>query len=44
MWARAQGWALWKALIIVAEIAGADASKKEQAWRVLKDLLDEYRQ
>lgn len=40
-WARARGWALWKALIVVAGTSGADAAGQSLARSVLKELLAE---
>ncbi len=41
-WARARGWALWKAVITVAGIDG-NQREAEQWWRVIGDVLEEYR-
>jgi aminoglycoside phosphotransferase (APT) family kinase protein len=43
MWARARGWALWKALLGLAESDGRDP---RDAWnlRIVADLLDEHAQ
>ena len=38
-WARARGWALWKALIICAGLPGTDVKQQPQAWAILKKLL-----
>jgi aminoglycoside phosphotransferase (APT) family kinase protein len=38
-WERARGWALWKALIVCAELAGASPLEKEKSWKVLKEVL-----
>ena len=38
-WARARGWALWKALIICAELPGTNPLEKERSWKVIDELL-----
>ena len=38
-WARARGWALWKALITVAEYRGTQPLKAEEARRVIGEVL-----
>ena len=38
-WARARGWALWKALIICAELPGTNPLEKERSWKVINELL-----
>lgn len=38
-WARARGWALWKALIVRTQLPGTDARGIEAPARVLEDLL-----
>jgi len=38
MWARARGWAIWKALIV---LAGDNENTKPEQWRVLEALLAE---
>jgi aminoglycoside phosphotransferase (APT) family kinase protein len=45
-WARAKGWALWKALVVIAGMSGADAAGQLLARTVLDDLLfeDEFTQ
>lgn len=40
-WARARGWALWKALITVAERVEATPAQRRSAEGVLDDLLEE---
>lgn len=42
-WARGRGWALWKALITLAEYRATDATKAAEAHRVLDELLAEAR-
>lgn len=41
-WARGRGWTLWKALITIAGI-DANNAEAEKSWRVLDELLQEYR-
>jgi aminoglycoside phosphotransferase (APT) family kinase protein len=43
-WARGRGWALWKALITLAEYRATDLAKAEDARRVLKAVLDEHKE
>ncbi len=38
-WARARGWALWKALIICAELPGTNPLEKERSWKIIDELL-----
>jgi len=41
-WARARGWALWKALIVAANpnaAANPAHSRTDETWRVLRSLL-----
>jgi aminoglycoside phosphotransferase (APT) family kinase protein len=38
-WARARGWALWKALVTVAGLSGAQPNARPAAGAVLDDLL-----
>jgi aminoglycoside phosphotransferase (APT) family kinase protein len=38
-WARARGWALWKALIVCASLAGIDHNQREQSRRVIDELI-----
>lgn len=42
-WDRARGWALWKALITVAD-QGKGHPEQESAWQVIGELLADYRQ
>ena len=43
MWARARGWALWKALIILSDIIEATGPQKALAQRVTEAVLAEHR-
>jgi aminoglycoside phosphotransferase (APT) family kinase protein len=43
-WARGRGWALWKALITLAEYMHTDALKAEEARRVIGEVLAEHKQ
>lgn len=42
-WARGRGWALWKALITLAEYRSSDPVKAEDSRRILKEILDEHK-
>lgn len=39
-WARARGWALWKALIIAAGLVNANHTEAAQCWRVITEILE----
>ena len=41
-WARARGWALWKALIVCAELPGTNQREIENSWLVLNEVLADY--
>ena len=41
-WARGRGWALWKALITLAEPLNISPSKEKEAQRVVADVLTDY--
>jgi aminoglycoside phosphotransferase (APT) family kinase protein len=38
-WARARGWALWKALIVSAGLADTNAVESAQSWRIIEECL-----
>jgi aminoglycoside phosphotransferase (APT) family kinase protein len=42
-WARARGWALWKALITLAGMIETDIQKSRNAEYVINEVLDDYR-
>lgn len=42
-WARARGWALWKAMKVLAESIGIDRMKANENRRVIEDVLAEHR-
>jgi aminoglycoside phosphotransferase (APT) family kinase protein len=42
-WARGRGWALWKALITVAEYANTDPSKAGESGRVVDEVIADHR-
>ena len=42
-WARARGWALWKALIVAAELTQTNAMEWADPWRVIEVVLAEDR-
>ncbi len=41
-WARARGWVLWKALIVLAGLSGTNPLEIEKSRRVLQTVLAEY--
>lgn len=41
-WARARGWAIWKALITMADM-GIGAPKRAEAWRVFDEVIYEFK-
>jgi aminoglycoside phosphotransferase (APT) family kinase protein len=41
-WARGRGWALWKALITIVQYRHTDATKAEEAHRVLAEVLADH--
>lgn len=41
-WARGRGWTLWKALIVVADMAGANPVDVEKSWQVIDDVLADH--
>jgi len=43
-WARGRGWALWKALITLAEHINANPAKAGEARRVIEEVLADHRQ
>ena len=42
-WARARGWALWKALIVYASLPGTNPLEVEKSKRVVDEVLADYR-
>lgn len=42
-WERARGWALWKALIICAELPGTNPLEIERFWPVIHEVLDDFK-
>jgi aminoglycoside phosphotransferase (APT) family kinase protein len=42
-WARARGWALWKALITLVEHMGTDVQQSRTARHVINEVLNDYR-
>lgn len=38
-WARARGWALWKALVVAAGFTNPSNSESKQCWRILEEVL-----
>lgn len=43
-WARGRCWALWKALIVYAELSGTNPLEIENSRRVINEILADYRQ
>lgn len=43
-WLRARGWALWKALITIANPSGSTPEKLKESGRVIKDVIAEHKQ
>ncbi len=41
-WARARGWALWKALIVSAKLPGTNSAETERAIRTLGEIIADY--
>lgn len=41
-WARARGWALWKALIVCAALPGTNSAEQEKSWQVLEAVLTDH--
>jgi len=41
-WNRARGWALWKALITYAQLAGTDVSKKEESKLIIDTIIKDH--
>ncbi len=42
-WNRGRAWSLWKALIIVAGFAGTNAVEVPQSWRIINEILTDYK-
>ncbi len=43
-WVRGQGWALWKALIVCAELTGTNPLEIENSRRIIDEILTNYKQ
>jgi len=43
-WVRGQGWALWKALIVYAELSGTNPMEIENSRRIIDEILTNYKQ
>ncbi|QMT61799.1 aminoglycoside phosphotransferase family protein [Legionella sp. PC997] len=41
-WARARGWALWKALIVCAKLPGTNPLDSAKSWRVIEEIIADY--
>ena len=42
-WARGRGWALWKALIVAAEICETNTMEGKDSLRIIDEVLEDYR-
>ncbi|MEV5957074.1 aminoglycoside phosphotransferase family protein [Streptomyces sp. NPDC051987] len=42
MWARARGWALWKALLVLSECVDTDAARAAEQRRVIDEVLTDH--
>ena len=42
-WARGRAWALWKALIIAAELSKTNAIEGNRCWAIIDELLADYK-
>lgn len=42
-WARGRGWALWKALIVAAGMAGGKPSDVEKSWSIIDQVIEDHR-
>ena len=41
-WARARGWALWKALIVCAKLTGTNSNDIEKFWKMIDEIIFDY--
>ena len=42
-WARARGWALWKALIVYAQLEGTNSHERERALGTIDEVVSDFR-
>ncbi|MET4783444.1 phosphotransferase [Glaciihabitans sp. UYNi722] len=42
MWARARGWAIWKAMIVAADRAGTNSPPPGRSWGVIQRVIDDH--
>lgn len=42
-WARAHGWALWKALVVAAGFTNPNNPESSQCWRIIDELLADHK-
>lgn len=42
-WTHGRAWTLWKALIIAADLPGTNTAEFTQSWRVIDEVLTDYR-
>ena len=43
-WVRGQGWALWKTLIVCAELTGTNPLEIENSRKIIDEILTNYKQ
>lgn len=41
-WARARGWTLWKALVVVAGLTNPNNSESKQCWHIIADVIADH--
>jgi aminoglycoside phosphotransferase (APT) family kinase protein len=41
-WARGRGWAIWKAMIVLAEVLGSDPMEAEESKRVIAEVIADH--
>ena len=42
-WMRGRGWALWKALIVCADLPGTNQVEVDKSWQVINEVLADYK-
>lgn len=42
-WARARGWALWKALLVAAGFTNPKNAESKQCWRIIEDVIADHK-
>jgi aminoglycoside phosphotransferase (APT) family kinase protein len=43
-WVRARGWAIWKALIVLAQVIDSDPDQAAKLRREIADVIDDHRE